>query len=324
MKIIDLDIEDPDEKDFDKENLDAEFTETEDNNDAWEEEAWNGDWLSETGKDIYSTKWRKLQTVGIVFLLAVMVVALVKIFLIFSDYHKAEQIYEETNRKYVIQIDGNNGGDLFPQEKPAQGNPVQEEPMWYEIMTVDLKALQEVNPDVIGWIYFENEKISYPILYSGDNETYLRKTYTGENVTAGSIFMDGAGCPDFSDRHVILYGHNMKDLSMFGRLRYYKTEEDYYEDHRFFQIYTEGMIYRYEIFAYKEVPEDSAVYTILDRDAQGLFDFAKDILCTGSYIQSGIYVSYDDHVITLSTCTADEAKRFIVCAVRTDQKEVLY
>ena len=117
---------------------------------------------------------------------------------------------------------------------------------WYELLRVDMEGLQEKNPDIKGWIFFENEEISYPIVYSGDNEKYIRTSVDGAAATAGSIFLEGMNSPDFEDSHTIIYGHNMQNLSMFGRLKNYK-EKDYYEDHQYFQILVDGKIYRYQI-----------------------------------------------------------------------------
>ena len=77
--------------------------------------------------------------------------------------------------------------------------------------------------------------------------------YLKEEETAGSIYIDGNNSPDLDDAHTLIYGHNMRNLSMFGKLKFYKTEEDYFENHRHFQLITETGVYRYEIFAYKDV-----------------------------------------------------------------------
>ncbi|MBR1852834.1 MAG: class B sortase, partial [Lachnospiraceae bacterium] len=182
------------------------------------------------------------------------------------------------------------------------------------------ESLQAAYPDVAGWLYFENESISYPVMYSGDNERYLRTAYTGKAANAGSIFLDGEGSRDFSDPHTLIYGHNMKNLSMFGRLRYYRTEKDYYDGHRYFQIFTGSYIYRYEIFAYGQIPADSSIYYVYgasleDGNFKGLIRELKNI----SMQDTGVEVGPSDHVITLSTCTGDGDVRMIVSAVRVDE-----
>jgi SrtB family sortase len=175
-------------------------------------------------------------------------------------------------------------------------------------------------PEVVGWIYFENENISYPIMYSGDNDKYLRTTYTGEKAKAGAIFIDGESTPDFTDPHSLIYGHNMRDLSMFGRLRYYLTNPDYYQDHQYFQISTEDKVYRYQIFAYEEVADNHDVFWVFGKEPKGYYKMLKEIE-QGSYCNSGITTNESDHVITLATCTNKDEERLLVSAVRMDEYE---
>ncbi|MCC8167944.1 MAG: sortase [Clostridiales bacterium] len=127
---------------------------------------------------------------------------------------------------------------------------------WYNTISVDFDGLNSINEDVVGWVYQENGSISYPLLYSGDNDKYLRKTLYGVTSTSGSVFIGGENDPSFSDPLTMIYGHNMKNGSMFGSLKKYKNEEDYFEEHQYFQVYTEdGMAYRYQVFAYFDIKE---------------------------------------------------------------------
>ncbi|MBO6215720.1 MAG: hypothetical protein J6N76_09385 [Lachnospiraceae bacterium] len=61
------------------------------------------------------------------------------------------------------------------------------------------------------------ESISYPLLYSGD-DYYLRSNYLKEEEIAGSIYIDGNNSPDLDDAYTLIYGHNMRNLSRFGKL----------------------------------------------------------------------------------------------------------
>lgn len=185
---------------------------------------------------------------------------------------------------------------------------------WYEDVDIQMEELQKVNPDIVGWIRFDNiEILSYPVLYSGDDETYLKTDVYGNPAAAGCIFMEGACTPDFEDCHTILYGHNMKDLSMFGSLKKYKTEE-FYEKNPYFTIYTEDMAYRYQIFAYRDVPETDRVYTV-GFSPDDVFQEFIDEMIRSSYQDTGVSVKKEDKVLTLSTCST-EGKRFVVHAVR--------
>lgn len=188
---------------------------------------------------------------------------------------------------------------------------------WYEDVKIDMTSLQEINPDIVGWIRFDNiETISYPVLYSGDNSSYLRTDIYGRSATAGCIFIEAANQPDLSDYHTIIYGHNMRNLSMFGRLKEYK-EDGFYEDHQYFTIYTPDVAYRYQIFAYRDVPETHSVYTVGFGPDENYQSFLNEMM-QHSYIDTGIDVTKEDKVVTLSTCSTT-GNRFVVHAVLVDE-----
>ena len=111
-----------------------------------------------------------------------------------------------------------------------------------------ISQLRKQNEDVVGWIKFINLDISYPVMQGSTNDEYLRHTWSGMANNSGSIFMESLNTSDFQDSHTIIYGHNMKDGSMFGKLKNYK-EEGGYEKAPYFFIYTENVAYAYQIFA---------------------------------------------------------------------------
>lgn len=154
-------------------------------------------------------------------------------------YKRADDTYEALREAYVTGQPGTSSDD------PAEEG--EELPAWYEALQVDFETLKEANPDVIGWVYFDNiEQINYPILYSGDDETYLHTDLYGNASKSGCIFMEGNNVPDFNDCHTILYGHNMKNGSMFGSLKQYKND-GFYEKNAYFTVFTEDAAYRYQI-----------------------------------------------------------------------------
>lgn len=177
-----------------------------------------------------------------------------------------------------------------------------------------IRKLKKENKDVVGWIVFDNMELSYPIMQGADNAYYLTHTFSGETNSAGSIFMEAANSSDFSDCHTILYGHNMKNQTMFGQLKKYRTE-DFYKGHEYFAIYTENEIYRYQIFAYYDISEFGDIYTIGFEPDEEFAAFIGDMK-KRSYYDTGVEVTGQDRVITLSTCS-EKGKRFVVNAKRT-------
>lgn len=108
-----------------------------------------------------------------------------------------------------------------------------------EVIASRLRQISDIYEDVVGWIDFDTLPISYPLMQGEANQDYLRTTYSGAKATAGSIFVEFMNSADLEDRHTIIYEHNMKDGSMFGRLKEYLSP-DFLEENRYFTIYTPG------------------------------------------------------------------------------------
>lgn len=232
------------------------------------------------------------------------------------EYRRSEEIYIDVNDEYVDE--NRENADEITNAADGTNSATNAEDIWWKDASVDVAGLSEEYPDVVGWIYFENEDISYPIMYSGDNSKYLGTAYTGQKARAGAIFIDGESTPDFSDPHSLIYGHNMRDLSMFGRLKFYKTDASYYDEHQYFQVFTKDGVYRYQIFAYEEVPDSHNVFWVYGQEPEGMEDMLKEIE-KDSYRKTGVNPTEGDHIITLATCTSKEDRRLIVSAVRTDE-----
>lgn len=239
--------------------------------------------------------------------IALIIFAIVKLVSIWQGYKVSEDEYKQVKNTYVsvsedatISDDDNDGIK------------------WYELASVDVMGLKEQNPDVCGYILFENEDISYPVLHASDNDYYLHRTIDKTEAKAGSIFMECANDSDFQDSHTIIYGHNMKNLSMFGKLRYYRTDKDYYDDHQYFQIFVDDAVYRYQVYAYKVVEDGAYIYTTYYDGSDEFAEFANKIGADSSR-DTGIEINPDDKIITLSTCTGNDEERFVVTAVRVDE-----
>ena len=224
---------------------------------------------------------------------------------IFTGYQKSNNLYDSLEEAYV-------NTDIDTESTDS----------WENMIDVDFDALNQINPDVIGWIYVEDTDISYPIMYSGDDSTYLRTTIDGQAATAGSIFLEGYNLSDFSDSHSIIYGHNMRNLSMFGTLKYYKSEDDYFDEHRYFQIITPTSKMRFEIFSYFDTEPGSWVYTVPYSDSEEFTDYISELL-SHSYVTTDLSqkVSSKDIIVTLSTCSANEMRFTIHGAL---QKTISY
>lgn len=201
----------------------------------------------------------------------------------------------------------------------ADTNEVSTEDEEVKEFSVDFDALQELNKDCVGWIRFDNIDISYPIMQGTDNDYYLTHTFEGQAVTAASIFMDFNNTPDFTDQNTFIYGHNMKDKTMFGKLNNYKDEE-YYKENPYFYIYTPEYTYRYDIFScYLADVENEADSFYTQFGSLDAFQSFIDNVKERSEYDTGVEVTAEDHVITLMTCNkAGYEYRFLVHAVQTE------
>lgn len=238
------------------------------------------------------------------------------------EYHEGRAEYDALRKEIFMEEDNEPGKK--PVVRPGQPGRNEEqdeeeenekaEDNWEErksSICYSLKGLRTKYSDVVGWIDFDNLAISYPIVQSEDNNDYLRTTYSGRSNSAGSIILEALNSADFNDRHTIIYGHNMKNGTMFGLLGRYR-KKDFWEEHKYFTIYTPEKVMRYEVFAAYDIDEDGFIYRIaFDSDED--FGSLLDRMFRSSYYDTGVYASSANEVVTLSTC-AVEGQRFIVNA----------
>lgn len=201
-----------------------------------------------------------------------------------------------------------------------------DEPETVEVNTsdspVDWEGLWEVNEDVYAWITVPGTVIDYPILqHATDNTYYLNYNIDGSYGYPGCIYTENMNAKDFTDNNTVIYGHNMKNGSMFAGLHQYE-ERSFFEEHPQVLIYTPEKTYEYTIFA---------AYIYDDRHLLYSFDFAnEDVYASyldtvlnmrdlSANIRDDIAVTREDSIITLVTCMSNQPdKRLLVQAVLND------
>ena len=178
-------------------------------------------------------------------------------------------------------------------------------------LQVDFEGLKKVNLDVIAWIHIPALDISYPVVQGKDNSYYLHHMFDGQENKNGSIFVDYHNRPDFTDSNTIVYGHNMKNGSMFGILEQYQ-EQSLYQRYPCFYIYRPGYILEYQIISCYAGQNGSTGYTYSFPETEGFQKFLSTIQSYAGY-DTGTEVTDSDHVITLSTCVNyDRNYRYLV------------
>ena len=180
---------------------------------------------------------------------------------------------------------------------------------------IDFDSLRENYPGVVAWIRSDDlETIDYPIMQGSDNDFYLHNDASGAASVDGSIFLDYRNTPDFSsDLYSIVYGHNMRDGSMFGTLTSYQDGAFYAQGTGKFTIYTPSGTYRYQIFAVDVVDPSDDAFMVGFKD-KSIFDpFVKELQASSIY-ETGVQVDGNSQILTLSTCS--DSNRLIVSAKR--------
>ena len=191
-------------------------------------------------------------------------------------------------------------------------------------ITVDFETLWQTNQDIIGWLYLESLDISYPIVQAQDNEKYLYTSVKGTANSAGSIFVDAWNHADFGDPHTIVYGHNMKNGSMFGSLKKLKNQEtvDQFTEEAGgslgFWIITPREQYYYQIFSIHTVASEGDTYALFPQSDEQFLNFVNTMAKgTGITLPQREYTE-KDRVVTLSTCTGNDAYRLVVQGIRSE------
>lgn len=172
---------------------------------------------------------------------------------------------------------------------------------------VNFEELARINPDVVGWIYIEGTNINYPIVQGEDNDYYLDHLFDGKRNRSGAIFLDSRCDPYFYDRHSIIYGHHLKDGTMFTRLMRYK-KQSFYDEHSVILLVTPTAYYQIRVFS-GYVSNNRASAWDLELDDEAHTQWLEEIR-SKSCFRTEYAPGPDTPIITLSTCTYefDDAK----------------
>lgn len=179
-------------------------------------------------------------------------------------------------------------------------------------LEIDFKGLKEKNQDCVAWLYMGATGISYPVVQGEDNEYYLHHTFEDINNSSGAIFMDWEVKPELTSYNTFIYGHNMKNGSMFGSLKKMIKEEGLYDKDPYIYIFIPGYIYRYKIFAYYLDSPDSKMYWTCD-SLKEYRQYLRDATSKSVY-ECNTPTSEEDMITTLVTCSGSGSskQRFFV------------
>ena len=165
---------------------------------------------------------------------------------------------------------------------------------------IDFDALRKINPDVIAWLYYEDTQIDYPIVKGQDNDFYLYRMLDGTYSVFGTLFADAITERPFKQFNTIVYGHHMKNGSMFGHIQRLK-DPSYVEEHPRMELITPEAKYHMEIWAFLNQPADSNIYTTNIKDVVGREAYLDTVRQLASYT-TDVAVEPTDTLVVLSTC----------------------
>lgn len=240
---------------------------------------------------------------------AVLAYALVQTAIIDREYKEGDQTYSVAESLFISPVTNESvseGVDTAITPKPSEIESSQASEHIAEItppFVVDFETLQEINPDVVGWIYCADTQINYPILRGETNSTYLKRMYDGAYNDAGSIFMDYRHASDFSDRNIVIYGHNMKNGSMFHSINDF-VSQDYFDRHTEWYILTPNKTYKIEIFAslITSYADNLKLYQAISYETEQWYGKLEDIYKFAKAKNEGVAISEEDNLVLLSTC----------------------
>ena len=234
-----------------------------------------------------------------------------------SENKESDQVSQDLREQAVIAVPLPSLPEAEEETIPSIPEELPEEPLptypaiSYTIpIMVDFPLLQEENPDIIGWLYCEDTPINYPIVQAEDNDYYLYRLPDGTSNISGSIFADFRNLPDFSDPNTIIYGHNMKNGTMFSTLRNYR-QQSYYDAHPTLWILTPERAFRVDLLAGYITPSDADIYNVFS-SAEEMQPVLAQVIEDSTFRPAEVPEDIQN-IVTLSTCTYEfNAARYIV------------
>ncbi len=235
----------------------------------------------------------------------------------FWEAHANTKANQSAAEQYTNDSDGSNSASSASAANSTAAETEEDS------FTVDFEALQAASPYAKAWMRISGlDVVDYPVVWYENDDFFLNHAWDGSSSRYGAIFMEAANASDFSDCYTIIYGHNMKNGSMFGSLKKYQDQSFYEENGGKIKLYLPGETRTYQIFAVRYAdPTDQTVYMVGFTHDSIFADYLQNIKAQSIY-DTGVEVSQEDNVIMLSTCANGGSSRFVVHAKLVDSKIV--
>lgn len=189
---------------------------------------------------------------------------------------------------------------------------------------LDWNELAKVNPDIYAWIYIPGTQVDYPVLqHPTDNTYYLNYNMNGTRGYPGCIYTEKENSKDFTDFNTVMYGHNMRNKTMFETLHYYE-DNAFFVNNPYVYVYRGDRVLVYEIFAAYIAGNEHILYSYDFQTQEGRQNYV-DLIEKGASgnLRDDVEVTGDSHILTLSTCISGKAKnRYLVQAVLLNEDDL--
>lgn len=230
---------------------------------------------------------------------------------IYQSYSEAAAIYDGL----AVYVTDEDDGSEMAVEMQKAGFPY---------INVNFEELSNMNEDFLGWLYFPLLDISYPVVYGDTDFSYLHKAIDGTKTSSGCIFIDCASDPHLNDMTTIIYGHNMRNGSMFGSLKKIRNNEKMILEDPYFYYYTETTAYKCHVFAYYLEKSGGKTYMAPENNA-GYDQYLNYVLEKNEY-EGGpdtVDLKHRPKLVTLSTCSGhNTGNRTVIQAAIEDTYEL--
>lgn len=242
-----------------------------------------------------------------IILVAIIIVCLSIIGYKYYNYNKDDKLNSEIQDLQPVineasDSDNNSSGENDGQDQSKDGDYVN---------SANEEELKSINSDYKMWIQIENTNINYPVVQGSDNDYYLKHNFRKESNISGTVFVESANDID-NDKNIILYGHNMRNGTMFNNITNYKEESFFNEDNKI-SIIMNNTLYEYEVFSVyvKNVSEVNLAIGFASEDE--FINYAYNEADESLY-KKDVDFSAEDNLITLVTCSYEftDARTIVV------------
>lgn len=228
---------------------------------------------------------------------------------ILHQYHEGDALYESIAKEFTVAAEEETGSaeeadtpDETSSAQKSEGNTAKRKSSdeTDAPLRINFDALLAANPDIVGWIYCKGTVINYPVVQAADDDYYLHRDFKRNYSIFGSIFQEAENRRGFQDANNILYGHHMRNGSMFASLENW-MKQSYYEQHPYMWLMTPNGDYRVDLVAGYTTSATSDTYTVFQYNDVDFSAYLKEKVAQSNF-RSRVTVDPEARFVVLSTC----------------------